>query len=131
MKVGDRIRLFKNVNLKKHILPYKVGTSECLEDPSKGNVFKKYDGIIVKIFEYGEVIGFNDLQKYSCGNEMVKRSFESHRSRKCKRVVAEFKGLTYSRFRIIPEIKFKKTSEQNIFGYAEVLPNSIQFIMKD
>lgn len=135
MFVGNRIHLFKNLNLKKKGYPSQSGglkPRDWLEDPSKGNVFKKYDGVIVKIYESGETIPYLDILKFSRGNEMVKKSLEAHRSRVLRRYMCEFKDTSpFYRYRILSEGFFSKKNVNNVFGYAVMLPNSIQFIMED
>lgn len=133
MQIGSKINLFRNVNLKKikYPLPKGMKGADFLEDPSKGNVFTKREGVIVKIYQVGDVISESDISRYSRGNTFIRRSFEMHRSTKSVRVVAEFFGEPRYKYRIISEFKFKKNSKNNMFGYAEVLPNSVQFILEN
>jgi len=130
MQVGNKIYLFRNVNLKFKI-PIRNGKlGSSLKDPSKGIVHSRLEGEIVRILQDGEVLSHQEIMDYCNGNRLMEKSFDFNNRTAGERIVAKFPQSRVGRFRMLSEHKFN-ANDKTMTGYARCVPNSIHFIRED
>jgi len=134
MQVGNRVYLYKNINLLWKI-PYskmKEGSrAPMLKDPSKGIVHRKQIGFIIRILEDNESLTTMDIDFYCNNNDIMRKSFESGSSRKGLRIVVKFPESKVGKYRLVHEFMWVRGTPQSVLGYARIVPNSVAFITDD
>jgi len=137
MQVGDRIYLYRNINLKFKIPVGKWANNKtagsCFKDPSKGIVHQKTEGIVRRVVPDGEELNEKEIDDYTRGNKIMEQSFNFANSSGGVRVVVEFKyphRKDKRLFRMLTEHKFE-AGPKTMNGYARRIPNSIHFITEN
>lgn len=125
MRVGNKVYLFRNTNLK----GYNGDTKKWeYKDPTKGIVHSKREGVIILILQNGVELSENAIDYYAQGNPFIRKSFQSGSNAMGTRIVVEYNKGTRKSYGILREAWWTKANHKSQLGYAIVHSNAIDFI---